>query len=770
MDFVKPAAHTVAHRLFAAGLLCLGIAAAGYGALQVTVSASPVFIHVRWAPDVYDSVREESELRYGLSQGELLEGRTWGYTLSDLSRANVRALVGDAVIEDTDGIERGTGRISPSAPRLSSPPTSHPLRSARLRGLTVICFWLGLIGLALGLAERSAPGRIATWFVHPDGASPRRPRWTSWLTRLVSDHSVDSLRSLLPRLLNVSADSRGWRVWLGVITVAIFSLCWLIKYLDPVGSYGGLTDDHLFYAARGWQILFGELPSRDFVDHGAPLTFYLAAAAQWILGRSTGSEILMTATALALGVALTARLAAQASGSLILGFLSGLFSIMLGLRLYNYPKVLVYAVAFSVLWTFADRPDWRRRTAVAIVTAVAFLLRHDHGVYVGLGMLVVLLAHEGMSWRDRWRQAAGYGGTVIALIAPYLLYLQVHGGVVQHFVTASAWAVRDMGRSPLHWPSFGAAIGTPVTSPVAWLADAVMANYEAARFYPILVWPIVGLVVLACVRSGGRPDWPHARVKLIAVAVVGLALNVGFLRSPLGGRFGDVAVPQAILLAWLIAVTARAALNGRLGSALSRPAAALVVAVALVVLAWMPGVLVARIPLNMDRAALLDGWPALVERFERVTRNSQGTWPLENWADATDEGVMRLAFYIRDCTRPRDHVFVSQYLPQIAAMAQRPFAGGQADLRDGFFPSEADQRLVIARMSRQSVPIAIVPSEADYDRYRSSSFPLLGRYFDERYRWFGDVSVGDGIVVGILVDRSATPTRRHPLVDAPCFR
>jgi hypothetical protein len=26
---------------------------------------------------------------------------------------------------------------------------------------------------------------------------------------------------------------------------------------------------------RGWPILFGELLSRDFVEHGAPLTFYV---------------------------------------------------------------------------------------------------------------------------------------------------------------------------------------------------------------------------------------------------------------------------------------------------------------------------------------------------------------------------------------------------------------------------------------------------------------------------------------------------------------
>ena len=51
--------------------------------------------------------------------------------------------------------------------------------------------------------------------------------------------------------------------------VAVFS--WLFRFNDPGGSFAGLTDDHFFYLVRGWQILFGDLPVRDFVDHGAPL-------------------------------------------------------------------------------------------------------------------------------------------------------------------------------------------------------------------------------------------------------------------------------------------------------------------------------------------------------------------------------------------------------------------------------------------------------------------------------------------------------------------
>jgi len=164
VGLVTPGAHTAARRAFAAGLICLGIAAAAYGILHVTFGPRPFSIQVRWAPDVDDVRRQVAERRYGLSQGELLEGRTWRYALNDRSPTNVRALVSDAVIEDTQNIDRTAFQVSPSAPRLSDQ-TSHTWIPVGLRGVTVLCLILGLIGIGLGLIERAAPGTTAAWFV-----------------------------------------------------------------------------------------------------------------------------------------------------------------------------------------------------------------------------------------------------------------------------------------------------------------------------------------------------------------------------------------------------------------------------------------------------------------------------------------------------------------------------------------------------------------------------------------------------------------------------
>src|SRR6185369_12641247 len=52
-------------------------------------------------------------------------------------------------------------------------------------------------------------------------------------------------------------------------------------------------------------------------------------------------------------------------------------------------------------------------------------------------------------------------------------------------------------------------------------------------------------------RDGFRRTWPRAVPKLAAVAVMGGALDAGFLRSPLEARLADPSVPHAILIAWL---------------------------------------------------------------------------------------------------------------------------------------------------------------------------------------------------------------------------
>ena len=164
MEPVKPGSRTAAYRFFAAGIVFLVIAAAAHGTLRVTFGPRPVEVHIRWAPGVDDVLRQGFERRYSLSQGEALDGGSWWYALGDPSRANVRALVTDGAVEDTQDIDRDAFQVNRAAPRLPYP-TSYPWIPVRLRGVSVLCLFIGLLGIGVGLIERTAPGVTATWFV-----------------------------------------------------------------------------------------------------------------------------------------------------------------------------------------------------------------------------------------------------------------------------------------------------------------------------------------------------------------------------------------------------------------------------------------------------------------------------------------------------------------------------------------------------------------------------------------------------------------------------
>jgi alpha-1,2-glucosyltransferase len=176
---MTPGARIPAHRFIAAGLLCVGVAVVAYGALHVTLRRA-AFVHVTWSAGVDDAMRQAAEQRYGLSLGERVEERTWAYTLGDLSQTNVRALVTNGVVEDTQDIDRTAFRVAPSAPRRPDP-TSPPWIPVSLWGVTISCLFIGLTGLGLGLVRRAG---TETATGHSDGDRTAKQKLTQGLSLL----------------------------------------------------------------------------------------------------------------------------------------------------------------------------------------------------------------------------------------------------------------------------------------------------------------------------------------------------------------------------------------------------------------------------------------------------------------------------------------------------------------------------------------------------------------------------------------------------------
>jgi hypothetical protein len=571
--------------------------------------------------------------------------------------------------------------------------------------------------------------------------------------------------SIAPRLRNAI---------LVALSIGIFIASWLFRFNDPGGSFAGLTDDHFFYVVRGWQILFGDIPVRDFVDHGAPLYYYIAAAVQVLFGRGTVSELAFSTTMLSASAVITFLLATRASGSILAGLAACLLHVWLGPRFYNYPKVLIYAVAIPLLWRYADRPTASLRVWLAVLTVIGFLFRHDHGVFVGLATGVLILSLRELSLKERLRHLAIYSGLVVILVAPYFVFIQVNGGLISYFRQASAWAERDRAREPIVWPGlFDNPDGESDEAKAGSLVAKVRDNAEAWVYYTEILLPFFALFVLAVSRDGFRPDWPHAREKLAMVAVLGAALDAGFLRSPLEARLADPSVPLVILAAWLLVALPRLLISDA-----SLQPAWLRVRVPLKAITALIGVLMVLLFVflikgdlyrRLDKASMTDRFGKPFERVGVIAKQLHMDWDLGLWAARPERpDLITLSLYINACTTPDDRVLVQSYLPQVLAIARRAFGGGHADLRPGFFEFEEAQRLTVQRLRSRSVPIILLDTD---DSLRSfyRAFPIVTAYIDQEYRQAGMHTFDERFGITLFVKKDRTPTGTYEPLGWPCF-
>jgi hypothetical protein len=162
-----------------AGLLAWALAAVAFVTLRLVYDPPPARIHVRWAAAIDEPQRLVLEQRYGLTEGRAeKDGRTWQYYLSDLSRSNIRSLVGDGSVEDTHYIHREAFRIWRGAPRGAYSGPGAPLVPQTLEWLTWIALAGGALAFAVALIDRARPGgrqtsllphRLFAWF---SGAVP----------------------------------------------------------------------------------------------------------------------------------------------------------------------------------------------------------------------------------------------------------------------------------------------------------------------------------------------------------------------------------------------------------------------------------------------------------------------------------------------------------------------------------------------------------------------------------------------------------------------
>jgi hypothetical protein len=245
-----------------------------------------------------------------------------------------------------------------------------------------------------------------------------------------------------------------------VAAVVVFVATVVWRFL----TFTGFTNDHYAHLALAQQFLFGDRPIRDFADPGWPLMYLLSAAAWLLAGNSMAVEWALTTTALALASACTVTAAFRLSGSLTIAVLVAVLEVVIYPRTYSYPKLLPYALSAAAMIALAATPSLRRLLLLSAVIAVAFLLRHDHGLFIGIASAVfVALASGTEGWRMAARRTAILTAGTAMFLLPWILYVAFNGGLIPYFETALEFARRETAATVLpSWPRFQLVQGKPL--------------------------------------------------------------------------------------------------------------------------------------------------------------------------------------------------------------------------------------------------------------------------------------------------------------------
>jgi len=171
---------------------------------------------------------------------------------------------------------------------------------------------------------------------------------------------------------------------------------------------------------------------------------------QLVIGRTLFAEALVTSALIGVSTAIMFVMSWRATGSIVIPLIIALLQIAMAPRFYNYSKLLAYAIAIPALWWYVDRPDRTRLFVVGAAAVIAGLLRHDHGLYVGLSAIVAIILVRRANVRGMCRDLVYLGSVVGALTLPYLLFVQLNDGIVHYARSFIAYAGETAERTNLH--------------------------------------------------------------------------------------------------------------------------------------------------------------------------------------------------------------------------------------------------------------------------------------------------------------------------------
>lgn len=375
--------------------------------IHILTSGPAAVLAIRWQPATPGDARRAFEADHLLINAERRGPDNWVYDLLDLSSSNIESIVTDSRVADTQGVDRNAFVVNddgPSDTAWTSAIARIPwLRNPAVRGnLLLVLLALALPGGLILLR------RAGAWLLDTLGDVTRRASWQRGPTEV-------------PRTALVAV----------LLAVALVTAA--VRFLTLEMRLTG--DDHfgLWIASA---VLHGAVPNRDIFDAGVPLHWWLSMFGQWLSGYRVIGEVaigvLFEAVAFTIAFALTWR--ASRSLAVPLALLPIGLVLLLATKLYSYPKLFVYPLVLAAIWGYISRPTMKRTLLLAGALAIAFLFRHDHGLYTVIGASAAVLLQSGRRIGEGAWRVTRLGVCMLALLSPWLAWIASSEGIVGYFV------------------------------------------------------------------------------------------------------------------------------------------------------------------------------------------------------------------------------------------------------------------------------------------------------------------------------------------------
>jgi len=659
-------------------------------------------VWVRWSTGLSEVERANLELRFRLTNPQPHEddAQTWRYDLRDASGENLHAIVTDPNVDDTDKISRTEFELED--------PTGGIVQHIA-SSLPVALVW-SLLCFAFILRRPASD-------VEPPAAS-----------------SPGFERSDL-----------GFRLAGAYLCLVLAALAIAFQLVN----YPSLTNDHSGYLAMARQTVLGEWPIRDFLDHGTFLRTLVSALLQWTFGHNLLAEMLFTYGALTLGYSLVFHLTRTLTRSDLAGFLLTLSCVLSVPRPYSYTKILIYPLALTLLWRYIRKPSAKHVAILGLLSAVALMVRFDHGATLMVVAVVVVFMRQVFESRTETLRALVRLCAWFAVGAlPFLVYVAIVGGIVDHVVTILEFGGRALTQSvPLR-------LELPrLTSGVSRTGVAVALLHDAYIVLTGMAVALLGVRAIREWRSSGCLGEPTHR--LLAIVVLWLTATPMLLRDGFSVRFPDVAPVLAVLAAGIVAGlqeplghTPRPPEPVDTGWTSRRAKVGLVAATVVISLLLIP-------------TSMMHGGLGGIASASRQAFEHGGT-VLEGFAVSPPRSVLGvhrdLVQYADDCTEQSDRLLVTWYAPEIYFGSNRRFAGNQWLYVD-YQNSRAQQLQVVRQIQNQSVPLVFArPDDSLFDGF----WPVMAEYIESAY-----VEVGSLDGVTVLAERNRAPV--GVFGELPCF-